>query len=181
MSDDAFIDEVTRALLMAEKARRQRAMDARTAKLRAELYPTHQEKRLRASVATRRAMAERGEPKGRWGESERDRALLALAGGEWLAHSDIGKRARTTTQKAQWLMAGCARLGLVEKVENADYAGKPAPSSPVKEQPKFLWRITRAGRGVVDDIQAHMGEVKPDRGFARLRARWERQRKAKKK
>lgn len=174
MSDDGLIDEVTRAILLAEAARRRARMEARTAKLRAELYPTEQEKVHKASVATRRAMAAKGEPKGRWGESDRDRALLVLEGGEWMAHSDIGKRAGMTTQRAQWVMAHCNRHGLVERVENADYAGKPKPGAPGVEQPKFLWRLTRAGKAVCGDIRASLGEVKPDKGAAALRARSER-------
>lgn len=180
MSDDGLIDGVTRAILLAEAARRRARMEARTAKLRAELYPTPQQKAVKASIATRRAMAAKGEPKGRWGESERDRALLALEGGEWMAHSDIGKRGGMTTQRAQWAMALCERKGLVERAENVDRTPRPRGKGLVEMQPKFLWRLTRAGKAVCGDIQARLGEIKGDAGFAFLQAATARRRAQKK-
>ncbi|HEY5793423.1 MAG TPA: hypothetical protein VIU82_00285 [Bosea sp. (in: a-proteobacteria)] len=160
---------MTRAILLADAARRAARMDARKVTMK-EKHWTRRPKReaQERSLATRADMIARGEPKGRWGESDRDRALLALEGGEWLAHSDIGKRAGMSTQRAQWAMKRSAAEGLVECAENEEYAGKPRPGGPVKEQPKFLWRLTRAGKAVCGDIRDQLGQVKPDKGWAAM-------------
>jgi len=170
VSDD-LIDDVTRAILLADAARHAARMEARKVTMK-EKHPANRAKKavIARSIAKRAEMRARGEPKGRWGESDRDRALLALASGEWLAHSDIGKRANMTTQTAQWVMAHCARKGLVERAENEDSASIPKGNGLVTPQPKFLWRLTRAGEAVCGDIQARMGEAKEDAGFARLQA-----------
>lgn len=160
------MDETTLMMARLALARRRAGIE----KVRQHMltkHPKHEAKRQAVAddAAARRARhrkrVEAGAPCGRWGETLADRTLLEFEGGEWFANSDLGKRLGVTVQIAQWETRRGLKNGWLERLENADYAGKPHPQARQKEQPKFLWRVTAQGRARAAFIKERAGEPKP--------------------